>query len=431
MNPSRISVAILLALIGGALSGLLVLEHYGIGSATATVDQLCGADSDSGCEQVAESPYSSVGNLSVAGVGLFFYASMLFLLALALVAPESVRGAAAALALALFGLAIVTDLGLFLLQVFAIGALCKLCIGTYVVNIGAFLALFPAIRRLSTVKPSLIEGEGRRALVVWALGSIVLFSTVGALERALASGSEPAVSLLGEAPAGAGLAARLERAEAQLQELQQTLDDPAKYQTYQEQKALQSFEQEPVQDLSLSSVPFKGPEEAPISVVEFSDFMCPFCQNLAVAFHNYLPESGGRVKIFFKNFPLDQDCNSAVSRTVHEGACELALGGVCAAKQNKFWEYHDRVFGAPPPSPTVGDVVQIAKAAGLDGEALQSCMASDAAKKELAAQIEEAQHLEVNATPTVFINGKRLRQLGGFMRAIEYESQQLGLDPKE
>lgn len=429
MTSSRISLAILLALVGGALSGLLVLEHYGVGAATAAVDQLCGAGEDSGCEQVSASAYSSIGNLSVAGVGLFFYSSMIFLLSLALVAPETVREAAAALGLLFFGVAILMDAGLFLVQTFAIGAFCKLCIGTYAANLGAFAALFPAFRRLQIVKSSLFEGEGRRALLVWALGSIVLFSSVGALERALASGSAPATSLLGQATPGTGLAARLERAEAQIQELQQTLDDPAKYQAYQEQKALQSFESEPVQDLALDGIPFKGPEQAPISVVEFSDFMCPFCQNLAIAFSNYLPESGGRVKIFFKNFPLDKDCNSALSRTVHEGACELALGAVCAEKQGKFWAYHDRVFGSPPPSPTAGDVVQIGVSAGLSGEALESCMASDEAKKALAAQIAEAQRLEVNATPTVFINGKRLRQLGGFMKAVESESKRLGLDP--
>ena len=429
MSSTRISVAIFLALVGGALSGLLVLEHYGVGTAAAAVDQLCGADDDSGCEQVSSSPYSSIGNLSVAGVGLFFYASMLFLLSLALVTPESVRDAASALGLAFFGIGILMDLALFLVQTLAIGAFCKLCIGTYVVNLGVFGALLPAFRRLPTVKPSLFEGEGRRALVVWALGSIVIFSTVGALERALASGVDPGVSLLGEASPGTGLAARLERAETQIQELQQTLDDPAKYQAYQEQKALQSFASEPVQEIALQTIPFKGPESAPISVVEFSDFMCPFCQNLAMAFSNYLPESGGRVKIFFKNYPLDQACNPTLSRTIHEGACELALGAVCAEKQGEFWAYHDRVFGAQPTRATAADVVQIATAAGLDGVALRSCMRSDAARKELEAQIEEGRRLEVQGTPTVFINGKRLRQLGGFMQAIESESKRLGLDP--
>jgi protein-disulfide isomerase len=149
--------------------------------------------------------------------------------------------------------------------------------------------------------------------------------------------------------------------------------------------------------------------------------MCPYCRNLAGAFSNYMSQSTDRVAIYFKNYPLDKDCNPALSRTVHEGACELALGAVCAHDQGKFWPYHDQVFSEPPPNATTDDVLRIATAAGLDADQMKTCLASPSASQTLTAQIEEAQRLEVRSTPTVFINGKRLAQIGSFLSAIQSE----------
>ncbi len=217
------------------------------------------------------------------------------------------------------------------------------------------------------------------------------------------------------------LEAELERMRSRVSELQATLDDPQKYQQYQMAQATQAFENAPVHELALDDVPFKGPETAPVKVVEYSDFLCPYCRNLAGALSSYLPESNGNVAIFYKNYPLDQACNPALSRTIHDGACELALGAVCAHEQDKFWPYHDRVFAQPPPNATNEDVVRIALAAGLDGEQMRSCLDSGAAAAKLKAQIDEAQSLEVSSTPTVYINGKKLEQISSFLQAIESE----------
>jgi protein-disulfide isomerase len=225
----------------------------------------------------------------------------------------------------------------------------------------------------------------------------------------------------------ARLRSELERSRAENRELRATLDDPQKFQDYQTAKAAQQFEREPKRVLALEGVPFKGPSEAPIQVVEFSDFLCPFCRNLASAFAGFLPGSQGRVAIFFKNYPLDQDCNPGLSRTVHDGACELALGAICAHEQGKFWQYHDRVFSQPPEKPTAEDVVSIAASAGLDGSALRQCLSSSAAKGKLDRDIQEARGLAIQATPTVYVNGKKLEQIGAFMKAIESESKRLGL----
>jgi protein-disulfide isomerase/uncharacterized membrane protein len=476
MTRNRILLAVALAVVGGALSGLLLLDHHGVGPAKDAVHQLCGAEQESGCEAVSQSRFSSLGPFSLAAVGLFFYGSTLLLLALALVSTEPAQESARALSFALFGAAILVDVVLFAIQAFSIGAYCKLCLATYLVNFLALALLLPKERKLPA-PGKLFGGEARPVSSVWAMGSLLLLFGVGSLDQALASAaaaSGPGANLLGEAtppgppvrtsdPApsassstititsttttasatGAGtpapasadaeklakLEAELQKAQARIQELQAIVDDPQKYGDYQAEKAAQKFEGEAPQKLALDGIPFKGPAGARIQVVEFSDFLCPFCRNLAGAFNGYMHDTQGKngVAIFFKNYPLDQACNPSLVRTVHVGACEVALGGICANEQGKFWEYHDRIFTQPPESPTREMVVSIGAAIGLNGDGLRQCMGSSAARAKLDSDIQEGRRLEVKATPTVFVNGKRLEQINAFLKAIESEAKKLGL----
>ena len=149
-----------------------------------------------------------------------------------------------------------------------------------------------------------------------------------------------------------------------------------------------------------------GPANAPIKVVGYSDFLCPFCRDLAGAFAQYVPQSGERVAVYFKNYPLDAECNPKLKQSTHPGSCNLALGAVCAHRQGKFDAYHDRVFSSELRNPAAADVVRIAGEAGLSGAAMQGCLDDPKTKDALAAQIAEANRLGVSATPTVYVNGK-------------------------
>ncbi len=454
MSRNRLCLVVLLACAGAFLSGLLLFDHHGVSSASTTVHQICGTGEESGCYLVSHSQYSKLGSFSLASVGVFFYASMLLLLAFGLVSSDAVREGVAGLSLVAFGAALAVDVLLLGIQAFAIGSYCRLCLATYAVNLAAVVTLLPVRSRIGSV---LAPGEARRAVSVWAAGCVLVAFAVGAVDHALASSTaRPETKLLGasepapppapepepeppptdppaSAPAGGDEVARvqlqLQAAQARVRELQETLDDPQKFQEYQTLKAAADFERQPRVELDLKGVSSKGPAEAPIQVVEFSDFLCPFCRNLAGAFGGFMPQSQGRVAIFFKNYPLDQDCNPVMTRTVHEGACELALGGICAEEQGKFWPYHDRIFSQPPLNPGNEDVIRLATEAGLDGSAMRQCLSSPGARAKLDRDIAEGKRLEVNATPTVFVNGKKLEQIGGFLKAIESESKRLGLPP--
>jgi protein-disulfide isomerase len=163
--------------------------------------------------------------------------------------------------------------------------------------------------------------------------------------------------------------------------------------------------------------------------VEFSDFMCPYCRSLAGAFANYVPQSGNRVAVYFKNYPLDTECNKNVSNSLHPGACWLAMGGVCAQQQGRFWPYHDRVFATNFANPKREDVVKVATGAGLNTAAFESCLDTPQAREKLAAEIKEGAAAGVQATPTVFINGKKVPRMNDFTQMVDKEAARLGLPP--
>jgi protein-disulfide isomerase len=135
------------------------------------------------------------------------------------------------------------------------------------------------------------------------------------------------------------------------------------------------------------------------------------------------------VAVYFKHLPLDEACNDSIKGDFHVGACQLALGAVCAQEQGRFWAFHDKAFAAELSRPTLSDTVTLAAEAGLDYTAFERCMGTDAARARLAADVEEANQLGLRATPTIFVNGKRLDNLNSFLMAVNSESARLGLPP--
>lgn len=450
----RVLVALLLALLGAGLSGLLLLEHHGEGE--AAVSMVCGEGAESGCATVNRSPWAEVHGVPLAALGLFFSLSLALLLALAALAGGEAAGVAAALGLALLGVALAADVLLLGVQAFAIHAFCRLCLATYAVNAAGLAALFPARRQLLELREGLRRPGASFALAAWALGSVGVAGAVAASDVALtyreaqrnatmlgrSVPSPPPTQAASPAPAATGtpepqkpvgpkdatrLADELRQAQEQLRRLQDTIDDPNRLQQYLNEKAIREYDQASVQVLDVSGVASKGPSAAPIRVVEFSDFLCPFCRNLAGAFSGYLPQSGNRVAIYFKNYPLDSTCNENLKASVHAGACWLALGGICAQEQGHFWDYHDRVYAATLKDPGKDDAVRLASEAGLNGPALEVCISSQKTKDRLAADIGEAKRLGISATPTVFVNGKRLPRINEFIYAVDKESEKLHL----
>ena len=459
-SANRLTIAVVLCLLGAVVVGVLLLQHHGEGAASAAVAKVCGEGQESGCDRVNQSPYAVVFGIPLAAIGLFFYLSLLVLLTLGLLAPE-VRDAAGAIALALVALALLLDLGLFALQAFTIKAFCRLCLLTYALNAAVLLALAPARSAVGTLRSLSSRVEGRLLLSGWVAGSLAVAAAVAGAESTLTlresergrtliglpTSAAPAVtpppaalsdttgaplvaaSTAAATPAPAAVTPEAQHYKELADRLQQTLDDPQKLEQYFAQKAAKEFDQAAPQSMTLTDVPSKGAGNAPVQVVEYSDFLCPFCRQLAGALGAFIPQAGNRVILYYKHYPLDQACNPHMKSTLHPGACWLALGGVCAQYQGRFWPYADKVFAAPLQNPAPQDVVRLATEAGLNGPAMEACINDPKTRERLLAEINEGQRVGVQATPSLYINGKKLPRIQDFVPTVDKEAQKKGFPP--
>jgi protein-disulfide isomerase/uncharacterized membrane protein len=391
----RIVVAIALILFGGFMATALWFEHHGESALNGVVRPICGVDATSGCEVVKQSAYSQMAGLPTAAAGVFYFASLLLLLGLGLLGNAEQRQRSLALVLALCALGVLFDLYLLGVQAFALHAYCKLCLLSYVGSLGGLIALWPARRALLALARSPLAVDTRLPLGAWAAGSLVLFAAVVLGEIALDD--------------------------------REVLSDPGRAEQYFMQKAVRRFEGAPVMTVDLSNAPTVGAPNAPIRAVVYSDFLCPWCRQLAAWLGDYLPRVQDRLSLTFKNYPLDQTCNPELPRVVHPGSCSMALGAVCAAEQGRFWPYHNAAFAAGLEKATRADALKAAQQATLDLPSFERCLDSPSAAQRLAKDIAEARLLGVTGTPTVVIDGKRLDRAGDLPLMVQVESTRLGL----
>jgi protein-disulfide isomerase len=149
--------------------------------------------------------------------------------------------------------------------------------------------------------------------------------------------------------------------------------------------------------------PSKGPADAPVTLVEFSDFQCPHCHELWEEMKIIEPRYP-QIRIVYKDFPLTQ---------IHPWAQTAALGGHCAFDQSPaaFWKMEDSIFDQQDvisPENVWDKLTGFATQAGLNADTFKACLSSPDAQKAIDASHDEGVALGVNSTPTVYINGRPL-----------------------
>ncbi|WP_317987917.1 DsbA family protein [Hyalangium gracile] len=140
--------------------------------------------------------------------------------------------------------------------------------------------------------------------------------------------------------------------------------------------------------------PSKGPENAPVTIVEFSDFQCPFCSRAKNTVDEVVKSYGDQVRLVFRHFPL----------SFHKEAPKAAEASACAADQNKFWEYHDKLF-ANQQALTVDDLKKHAADLGLDTARFNECLDSGKKAELVKKDMADGEKVGVSGTPAFFING--------------------------
>lgn len=219
------------------------------------------------------------------------------------------------------------------------------------------------------------------------------------------------------------------RQQSRIQELQSTLDDPAKRDAYDTQRAVATFQAGPVVTFDLSRTPRLGAADGPIVVVEFVDYLCPFCKQLYGGLDEYLVRMNGRVSWHFKNLPLDTECNPTLPENYHPGACLLARGAVCAQGAGKWEAFYRAAFTAQIENPGLNDVARLGTQVGLDRSSYEQCLRSPATIAAVAADVAEAVNAKAQGTPTLFINGRRAPLWTYIERLVTAESERLKLPP--
>ena len=141
--------------------------------------------------------------------------------------------------------------------------------------------------------------------------------------------------------------------------------------------------------------PVRGPAEAPITIVEYSDFQCPFCSRVTPTLDELQKKYAGKVKVVFKDFPLPS----------HPEAPKAAEAAHCAGEQGKYWEMHDKMFGNQQ-ALKVADLKTTAGGLGLDRAKFDQCLDGGKYKARVDAGIAEGQKMGVQSTPTLYLNGR-------------------------
>ena len=144
--------------------------------------------------------------------------------------------------------------------------------------------------------------------------------------------------------------------------------------------------------------PALGAANAPVTLVEFSDFQCPFCQRVAPTLKQLKATYGDKLRIVWKDFPLT---------SIHPEAFKAAEAGNCAREQGKFWEFHDRLF-ANQQALQPEALKEHAAAVGLDAAAFSACLDTAKHSDRVQQQIATGSRLGINSTPAVFINGRQI-----------------------
>ena len=142
----------------------------------------------------------------------------------------------------------------------------------------------------------------------------------------------------------------------------------------------------------------RGNLKAPIVIVEFSDFQCPYCRSAEPTLKKLLAKYGDRLSLAYRDFPL---------RDIHPQAELAAEASRCAGEQGKFWEYHDLIFDNPAKLSREG-FIELARSLKLDDKQFDSCLSSEKYKAQIEQDLQLGMRAGVSGTPGFIINGELL-----------------------
>lgn len=370
------------ACIGLGLSLYLVVQHTRLETGIQDTTSFCSMGEVADCDVVNASPYSKVFGIPIASFGGLYFLTILLLGLFA--NPKKVdHGYNQKLIVLLSLVALVVELYLSVVQALFIKSFCLLCLGTYLCNLFIIITAcwsltekrdlwngFLSALQWKPLPPPSYQKLATLAVLVFVGGGLMLYYPVHARQNS---------------------------------DSQKFFDNLDAY--------FEAFQNKPVKRIALSeSDASYGSPKAPIQIVEFSDYQCPFCQKAAFVLHAVKKTLPDEIRLVFKNYPLDSSCNPSMPNQLHPMACRLAQLGACANEKQQFWAYHDTIFfglNRTNSFPTWETVSQSLSPI-FSREEITQCLTSENSRNQIDRDLREGKNLAVSGTPAIFINGRQL-----------------------
>jgi uncharacterized membrane protein/protein-disulfide isomerase len=398
MSRRAALLALTCALVGLGASAAAAYTHYHL-LFDPSYRSFCDVNATISCTQVYASRFSTFRGIPVAVFGALAFAAAALLSSVGLVARQDVRESVPGYLFVLSTLSLAVVLYLGYASFVLLNAVCLLCLTTYAAVIGLFLVSGAATSFPMTTLPRRAARDLRVVLASpLALVLAVLFfagaaTTLAFFPREGAAAATPDAAATSAAPVP-------------------TQDQRSEFERW--------YASQPRVPLVISA------DGARVLVVKFQDFQCPPCGQTYVQykpiFAKYEAEHPGAVKVIFKDFPLNRDCNDAVGQVIHPAACDAAVAVRLAAEHNKRdvmeeWLYTHQPAQTPP---------SVRQAARDIGGVTDFDSKYTSTLQSVKSDIGLARQLGVKSTPTFFINGVKIE--GGlpsqyFDQAIAYELQ--------
>ncbi|MBN2574495.1 MAG: thioredoxin domain-containing protein [Deltaproteobacteria bacterium] len=355
-------VALLACLAGLWLSIVLEQIHFKIHTDPA-FHSFCAIDRKVNCDLVSRSPYAVFFGVPLAAWGIFAYV---------LAAAVSLWGLrsrwprlAVACGLALGLLYVAASVVLGAVSTFLVTAICTLCLATYGINLLFLVCMLLAARPVGL---SAALAELPRAPRARPLRVLLVLGIVGAGMLALVAAH----------PAYWKSAATAGRSKPSAPSLPHGVEPGGGH--------------------------YLGAERPLVTLVEFSDYECPYCRQAHFGLRSLLERFPTRLRLVHRHYPLDPSCNPSLEVRMHDNACFAAAVAECAGRQERFWPANDYLY-AEARSLHARSTHEIARDIGLDAAALEECLRGEGPRS-VARDMDEGERLQLQGTPSLVVDGK-------------------------
>jgi protein-disulfide isomerase/uncharacterized membrane protein len=375
-----------LCVAGIVVSGYLLWIHIRFTTGEAGLTESCSilpVSAGTGCANVAVSDFSSVLGVPLAALAMSFYFTLLIL---GLWAWQNLQAANEPLYFSFFlsTLSILVTVTMFTISNFVLKAFCPFCAMLWLINLSIWPCL---VKQLGLNWGNALGGN----LELFGLGKLKL-------QRS---------RLVGSATLGLACLLILSVVGAAAKHQEGSESAPGETSLVSEYQAAQL--------VMLPSEAYGGPtskgfhgDGAPVmEIAELADFQCPGCRMAGQLLRPFMLKHGDKVRLTFHNFPLDGSCNPYVPNGRHPFACIAAKGSLCAARQGKFWEFHDQVYDHQEEiSPS--RLEEIANKIGLNVADWQACQKDGGLETQLQKDMQYGDLVGLQSTPTLIVNGHKL-----------------------